>query len=137
MTTEGKQEQMNFIGMPHIEVLDYIQKVKEVLETYKDGNLDEEEQKNYDEMLRLHEALEAEWQRRKDTDAREWEPLKPKDMTPGELSEAMEDIDHERKIFCRRRRGTVWSKEDEEEYDRMNEWAAKVFGEIQRRAGNE
>lgn len=114
-----------------------ISKVKEVLETYKDGNLDKAEEKNFEEMRNLWEALETEWQKRMKEWERDFEPKDLKDMTAEELEEQLEYVDNERKIFWRRRRGTAWSKEEEEEYDRMNAWAAAVVGEIGKRSGSE
>ena len=119
---------MDFSSWSHAELLQGIQDVKETLETYKDGNLNKAEQKNYEEMVQLLVALES---------AREegvWVSKKPAQMTPAELEQAMQEIDEERKMFCRQRRGTKWSEEDERVYESMNAWAAAVFDEIRRRA---
>ena len=122
---------MDFSSWSPVELLEGIQDVKETLETYKDGNLNEEEKKNYEEMVHLLAALESARERLVEV---VWISKKPAQMTSAELAQAIEEIDDERKMFCRLRRGTKWSVEDEQEYENMNAWAAAVFDEMVRRA---
>jgi hypothetical protein len=122
---------MDFSSWSPVELLEGIQDVKETLETYKDGNLNEEEKKNYEEMVKLLAALESE--REKLVEGVRISK-KPALMTSADLEQAMEEIDDERKMFCRERRGTKWSEDDEKEYERMNAWAAAILDEMMRRA---
>lgn len=59
----------------------------------------------------------------------------PKTMSGRQLHAAMDEVDEDRKQLSRRNRNRVWSKEDEELMDAMNDWAAKVFEEILARRG--
>lgn len=123
---------MDFTSMPHIWILESIDEVKETLATYSDRTLTDEEKKNFNEMTARLADLEAEWQRRLDSEEK---PKEPKDMSWEELDEAMEEVDEARKMLCRRikHRGGVLTKEDEEEQEAMDDWAGKVWGEIMKR----
>lgn len=55
-------------------------------------------------------------------------------MTSDELSEAMEDVDYDRRKHCVRLRGRVWTEEDQAMHDNMDKWALLVWNEIRRRS---
>ena len=124
---------MDFSDWTRGEILDSIEGVKETLESYEGGNLTDDEKKNYEKMLKDLQALEAELKKR--DVPQHWEAPKPKNMSFAELEEELHEISYDRKMFCRKRRGTTWSKEDEEEYEYMNAWAAEIFNEMKRRSG--
>lgn len=53
-----------------------------------------------------------------------------KTLTSKQLSKAMQEVDEDRKDLYRSNRRRIWSQEDKELLERMDEWAALVWGEI-------
>lgn len=57
----------------------------------------------------------------------------PKTLTVHQLLLAQAEVDDDRKRHSRQLRGLVWSAEDKEMMDRMNEWAKRILDELESR----
>jgi hypothetical protein len=53
-----------------------------------------------------------------------------KTLTLEQLWKAMDEVDDDRKMFVRRLRGCTWTAEDREMFEKMNDWAGRVYKEI-------
>ncbi len=59
--------------------------------------------------------------------------LDVKTLTVQQLQKALADVDEDRKQHCRDLRGKTWSPDDEDLMGLMDDWAKKVFDELQSR----
>ena len=58
-----------------------------------------------------------------------------KTLTTEQLREEMQIVDYERTELVRTLAGQMWTTEDTESYERMNQWAAAVHAELTHRTG--
>jgi hypothetical protein len=59
--------------------------------------------------------------------------IKLEELTYGELTAEMDEVDDARKQLYRQMRGKEWSAEDQDLLRKMDRWAQRVFNELRKR----
>ena len=119
--------------LPHIDILESITIIEMDISSFKEEH--DGKELSAEEMLTLQSmeawlaAVKEEWDSRIN-----YKPPPIKEMTDKELYKAHDEVDDDRKYFCRSLRGREWTKEDENTYESMNAYAQKLMDEKIKRA---